>query len=141
MVLISVYCIFAIKNISRKLIYSVEKVSRDFGVKLFYRLSYLRLKTEEVMGKGSKLKKKFKNGNLIEKTEENPHFSKSSMTWAHSSDYFFSFPRFLRGLEELHIPKPLREEVGGGTKEFCMEELANYSQVPALLCRLFLLNL
>ena len=30
--------------------------------------------------------------------------------------------RFLRGLEEMHIPKLLKEELGGGKKEFSLAE-------------------
>jgi hypothetical protein len=46
---------------------------------------------------------------------------------------FFLSRRFLRGLEELHVPKPLREDLGGGSKEFCLAELLNYSQVIIFL--------
>jgi len=36
---------------------------------------------------------------------------------------------FLRGLEELHIPKPLREDLGGGTKEFSLKECNKFNNV------------
>ena len=37
--------------------------------------------------------------------------------------------RFLQGLDELNVPKPLREDLGGGNKEFSVAELSNYHQV------------
>ena len=30
--------------------------------------------------------------------------------------------RFLRGLEQLHVPKLVRQDLGGGRKEFCLRE-------------------
>ena len=30
--------------------------------------------------------------------------------------------RFLRGLEEMHVPKPVKAELGGGKKEFSLAE-------------------
>ena len=33
--------------------------------------------------------------------------------------------RFLRGLEEMHVPKLVKEELGGGKKEFSLAEGEN----------------
>ena len=42
--------------------------------------------------------------------------------------------RFLRGLEELNIPKPVRAELGGGKKEFALAEISKFSQVLFSKC-------
>ena len=31
--------------------------------------------------------------------------------------------RYLQGLEQLQVPKPIKEELGGGTKEFTLNEV------------------
>ena len=36
---------------------------------------------------------------------------------------------FLRGLEELHVPKHVKEELGGGRKEFSLAEGGNFHHI------------
>ena len=33
------------------------------------------------------------------------------------------FSRYLQGLEQLQVPKPIKDEYGGGTKEFTLNEV------------------
>lgn len=40
-----------------------------------------------------------------------------------------TYPAFLRGLEELHVPKHVKEELGGGRKEFSLTEGGNFHHI------------
>eukprot|EP00092_Neocalanus_flemingeri_P018086 GFUD01019574.1.p1 GENE.GFUD01019574.1~~GFUD01019574.1.p1 ORF type:complete len:732 (-),score=148.33 GFUD01019574.1:22-2217(-) len=40
-----------------------------------------------------------------------------------------TYPAFLRGLEEMHVPKHVKEELGGGRKEFSLAEGANFHHI------------
>ena len=53
-----------------------------------------------------------------------PRVSRDPGTWHGDISLFIvlSPPRFLRGLEEMHVPKLLKEELGGGNKEFSLAE-------------------
>lgn len=37
--------------------------------------------------------------------------------------------RFLRGLEEMHVPKLVKEELGGGKKEFSLAEGGSFVNI------------
>ena len=45
------------------------------------------------------------------------------------ADLKSSISRLLQGLDELNIPKPLREDHGGGFKEFSIHEMSSFNQV------------
>ncbi len=43
--------------------------------------------------------------------------------------------RYLNGLELMQIPKPIREDLGGGTKEFTVKDVSAFAGVHALRMR------
>ena len=53
--------------------------------------------------------------------------------------FFFSPSRYLNGLERMQIPKPLKEEFGGGVKEFSINEVSESNTNKSIL--FYFLNL
>ena len=48
------------------------------------------------------------------------------------------FCRYLQGLEQLQVPKPVKSEYGGGTKEFTIKEVRTFKKLFQLFRKVLL---